>query len=153
MASSLATDSCPCKQLTIVEMQFRLQHMNVDPKLAFSERLHQARADAGMPKRGRRIELARVVNVSGEAARKWLAGESIPAMDHIVQLSQYFRIDAQWLLTGMQQKQNGVSGTLTEEEIQHIQRLRCLSPSERARAFRVVEALMPGSEKAGGGGH
>ena len=145
MSSSLATDSCLCKrqwqQLIRVSRCPRLLPMVADPKRDFARRLNALCDAHEMPQRGRRIELSRVVGVSGEAARKWLAGDAIPAMDHIVVLSTHFRVNAQWLLTGLGARDIG-AGTLTDEELAHIQRLRCLPPAERARAFRVVDALV-----------
>ena len=115
----------------------------INPKQAFSSRLHQMCADAGMPVRGRAVALAKLADVSKEAARKWLNGEAIPAMDHVVIIAQHYAVSADWLLTGKKQPEIGAAGALTDEEIKHIERLRCLPPDERARAFRVIEAMVP----------
>jgi transcriptional regulator with XRE-family HTH domain len=87
--------------------------------------------------------LARLAGVSGEAARKWLSGESIPAMSHVSVLAAHFSVRADWLLTGAGPKQVDEVDALTDEERAHIERLRRLPPSERARVFRVLDAVMP----------
>jgi transcriptional regulator with XRE-family HTH domain len=110
-------------------------------KQAFSDRLNQVFDERGEPLRGRRIMLARVAGVSGEAARKWLSGESIPAMEHAATIARHFNVSVQWLLTG-QTDPKVEAGTLTDEEIAHIERLRCLPPSERARVFRALDAFV-----------
>jgi transcriptional regulator with XRE-family HTH domain len=142
MAVSLATDSCFYKELICALCAPRLQLMVADQKALFSRRLNQACDDAGEPKRGRRVSLARITGVSGEAARKWLSGESIPAMDHVAAIATHYNISAQWLLTGLREPEDKGVGSLTDEEMQHIKRLRCLPPADRARAFRVVDALV-----------
>lgn len=67
----------------------------------FSKRLNSALDQADYIKgRGRRVALAKALGVSGEAARKWLSGESIPAMDNAVRLAVLSGTDVDWLLTG-----------------------------------------------------
>lgn len=112
------------------------------PKQSFSRRLHQVCDEHGLPVRGRRLALARIAGVSGEAARKWLSGESIPAMDHVSVIAGHFRVSAQWLLTGQRADAGVDAGALTDEEIAHVERLRCLPPDERARVFRALDAFM-----------
>jgi hypothetical protein len=114
----------------------------INPKQAFSNRLHQACEGARLPVRGRAPYLAKITDVSKEAARKWLSGDAIPAMDHVVILAQHFAVGAEWLLTGQGQPAIGDAGMLTDEERRHIERLRCLPSDERARAFRVIEAMV-----------
>lgn len=143
MVIRIATDSCICKQLTRAPPWAMLQHMvAINPKLAFSRRLHQACDGARLPVRGRAPYLAKITDVSKEAARKWLSGDAIPAMDHVVILAQHFAVGAEWLLTGMGQPAIGEAGMLTDEERRHIERLRRLPSAERARAFRVIEAMV-----------
>lgn len=150
MGLSLATDSCHCKQLIRVWPAARLQLMVEDVKQAFSRRLNVACDEAGEPVRGRRAMLARLVKVSGEAARKWLSGEAIPAMDHLAVISAHLGVQAQWLLSGVGRKYiDQEADALTEEEREHLRRLRCLPQSERARAFRVVDALVSPSHTDG----
>lgn len=143
MLQRIATDSCFCKQLILARGRPSLDVMASNAKEAFSARLNQVCAEAGQPERGRRVGLAKVAGVSGEAARKWLSGEAIPAMDHIAVISAHYRVQAQWLLTGLGRKDvEGEADTLTDEEREHIKRLRSLPAPERARAFRVVDALI-----------
>lgn len=72
-----------------------------DEKLEFARRLHTACDLAGIVSgRGRRAELARMFNVSGETARKWLAGESIPDTKRIPQIAKRLGVRGEWLLTG-----------------------------------------------------
>jgi hypothetical protein len=144
MPPSLATNSCDCnqtkQQLIVVPPAARLQLMVATPKQAFARRLNALCDAENVPQRGRRVALAKVTGVSGEAARKWISGEAIPAMDHVVILATHFRVNAQWLLTGLGPQEIG-AGALTEEEQRHIERLRCMPSPDRARAFRVIEAL------------
>lgn len=116
--------------------------MVADQKALFSQRLNRVCDDARVPMRGRRIMLAKLTGVSGEAARKWLSGDAIPAMDHIASLAGHFKCSAQWLLTG-QDATNTDGLTLTKEEMRIIIMLRRLPPSEHDMAVRVIAAMLP----------
>jgi len=54
--------------------------------------------------RGRRAALARLTGLSGESARKWLSGETLPSMENVRQFSERARVQVEWLLTGRGQK-------------------------------------------------
>ena len=82
-----------------------LQHMvaveKSDPKQEFAARLHKACDIAGLPKgRGRRIRLAELFHISGEAVRKWLDGTSIPNTKRIPEIANKLGVRGEWLLTG-----------------------------------------------------
>lgn len=142
MRSSLATDSCFCKQLKRVSGSSRLQLMMADQKALFSQRLNKVCDEASLPMRGRRAMLAQLTGVSGESARKWLSREAIPAMPHVAALATHFGSSAQWLLTGQDDASNDGILTLTNEETQLILALRRLPSNERATAWRVISALL-----------
>lgn len=91
--------------------------------------------------------LAKLTGVSGEAARKWLSGDAIPAMDHIAALAGHFKCSAQWLLTGHDEKSADGFVTLSEEETQIILMLRHLPDYERALALRIMAVLLPRSDQ------
>jgi len=74
----------------------------IDEKQEFSKRLHAACDFAGIVKgRGRRAELARMFGVSGESARKWLEGFSIPDTKRIPEIAKKLGVRGEWLLTGI----------------------------------------------------
>jgi SOS-response transcriptional repressor LexA len=75
--------------------------MVADMKSALAERLNLALDRAGFVKgRGRRMDLARAMNVSGEAARKWLAGETNPGLENLTALAKLTSVSVSYLLTG-----------------------------------------------------
>lgn len=106
----IATDSCHCQQLNRVVIARNMQHMVSNHKNDFSARLQTALDAAGVISgRGRRAAIARALGVSGEAARKWLNGEAIPAMEMASKLAQYADVSVDWLLTGRAQSQANLS--------------------------------------------
>lgn len=109
----------------------------------FSQRLNKVCDEANLPMRGRRIMLAHLTGVSGEAARKWLSGEAIPAMTHVAALATHFGSSAQWLLTGHDDASNDGLLTLTDEEKRLVLMLRSLPANERAMALRMISAMTP----------
>lgn len=76
--------------------------MVVRPHSAFASRLSEACDGVSIvPKeRGRARYIAKLMQVSSESARKWLAGESLPSMAHAVQLAFHLDVYVEWLLTG-----------------------------------------------------
>ena len=70
---------------------------------AFSRRLNKA-LDQDLerwPRYGRRAALAREFKCSGEAARKWLAGEAIPRLSKAIKLANLLNVSVEWLLSGV----------------------------------------------------
>jgi len=78
-----------------------LNAMATNQTPGFVDRLNAALDAANYPVgKGRRIMLARLMGVSGEAARKWLTGESLPSMKNIRRFAGLFGYSVDWLLTG-----------------------------------------------------
>lgn len=100
-------------------------------KADFSSRLNRACDNQGVPERGRRLVLAKLVGVSGEAARKWLSGEAMPAMNHVSVLASHLKVNAQWLLTGKNAEEMSPADTI----------LSSLSPEHQAQALRMLKAF------------
>jgi SOS-response transcriptional repressor LexA len=77
-----------------------------DEKTRFAARFNKACDIAGIQSgRGRRAELARMFGVSGESARKWLSGESIPKSSRIANIARSLGVNGEWLLTGQGEAQ------------------------------------------------
>lgn len=67
----------------------------------FAARLNTALDHAKVPEgRGRRVYLSKLVGKTGEAARKWLAGETLPTMATAADLAEKLGVNVVWLLTG-----------------------------------------------------
>lgn len=109
-----------------------------DQKAMFSQRLNKVCDEANLPMRGRRAMLAQLTGVSGEAARKWLSGEAIPAMTHVAALATHFGSSAQWLLTGHEDASNNGLLAITDE-ISDL--LATLSPIHIQQAIRMLTAF------------
>lgn len=67
---------------------------------AFAQRLVQACNEAGIPGRGRQTLIAKKLNVSQQAVRKWLDGLSYPEMPRAVELANLLEVNVNWLLQG-----------------------------------------------------
>lgn len=65
----------------------------------FSRRLNEACDAAGLPgfRNGRQSTIAREMQVTPEAARRWFSGESVPRIEVVHRLAQYLRVDPSWL--------------------------------------------------------
>ncbi|MFL9510762.1 hypothetical protein ACKEN5_16665 [Acinetobacter baumannii] len=70
-------------------------------KQEFAKRLHKALDAAGYPVRGRARILSREFNISDKGASKWLNGDAIPETSKIPHLAKFLKVNAEWLLTGM----------------------------------------------------
>lgn len=97
----MATDSCFCQQLIGADKPRNLQPMVADKKNAFAKRLNEAPDAIEFPSgRGRRAALAKKMGVSGEGARKWLAGDTIPGIENAIELALIAKEEVEYLLTG-----------------------------------------------------
>lgn len=70
----------------------------------FKERFAQACDDSKVvPEfgKGRQVAIAKRLNVSQEAVRKWFTGESVPKMDKMKELADYLEVDEGWLALGI----------------------------------------------------
>lgn len=78
----------------------------MDEKLEFSKRLLQALRQANLPANSpTRIALEFNLRyhgkaVTGQAVRKWIQGEAIPAQDKIKLLASWLGVSAEWLRFG-----------------------------------------------------
>lgn len=69
--------------------------------IAFAARMNELCDDLGIPPgRGRQTELARLVKLNPNAARKWLHAEGYPNIDVAVALCDRAGIHISWLLQG-----------------------------------------------------
>lgn len=66
------------------------------------ERIQELRKAKGLSQEG----LANEMGVSRQAVSKWEAGQSSPDLDNIIALSKIFDVTTDYLLTGVEQKQN-----------------------------------------------
>ena len=124
-----------------------MQHMVApDPKLAFSLRLRDALTADGIEiKRGHVAVVARIFNVSGETARKWLSGQSIPDTKRLPEIAKRLKVSALWLLSG-QGPMKMIDSYKTREEFfsgppQH-------KLSEGRRFIRLINQMAPILEAA-----
>lgn len=81
-----------------------IYRMSDNEKLLFSMRLKELCMEKNLPEHGRQTILRKILNVSQEAVRKWLDGESVPRHSHKVKLCEYFKVNYEWLSTGRGQK-------------------------------------------------
>ena len=71
---------------------------------SFSQRLSQACDDSQIvPEygKGRQVAIAKRLEVTQEAVRKWFAGEAIPRPEKMRELSEYLEVDVPWLALGI----------------------------------------------------
>jgi transcriptional regulator with XRE-family HTH domain len=109
MATRIATESCAIKPVSHLilgcDIADTLQPMVATQETdnaGFVARLNEALDGIkDVPRaRGRRIALAKMMGMSGESARKWLAGETLPSMDNARQFAAKAGVQVDWLLTG-----------------------------------------------------
>jgi transcriptional regulator with XRE-family HTH domain len=74
--------------------------MTTDALAAFAQRLAHACEEAGLPPRGRQTRIARALNISQQAVRKWLDGLTWPEMQRAIDLADLLKVNVTWLLQG-----------------------------------------------------
>jgi hypothetical protein len=75
-------------------------------RIAFSERFNEALDMAGAPPkyRGRQLAVAKLFQISNRGAKKWMEGESMPALWRIPIIAKTLQVHVEWLLDGKGQK-------------------------------------------------
>jgi transcriptional regulator with XRE-family HTH domain len=68
--------------------------------MSISLRLQELCDDAGMLRHGAGSRLANIAGVSVRTGNKWVNGMSIPTLQSILPLAKFFRVSADWLMTG-----------------------------------------------------
>lgn len=82
------------EQMLSDKMKERVLTMDIEKNIA--ERIQKLRKERGLSQE----ELAEVVNVSRQAVSKWESEQSLPDIDKIIALSEYFEVSADYLLKG-----------------------------------------------------
>lgn len=77
----------------------------------FAERLREAVEEAGY-RANEQTALGNLFSVSGQAARKWLNGESMPSATRAQELADILKVRRSWLLHGDLPKRDGGEATL-----------------------------------------
>ncbi|MEX0619888.1 MAG: helix-turn-helix domain-containing protein [Pseudohongiellaceae bacterium] len=72
---------------------------NSSTRNAFAARFRQALGEAGYNK-AQLKELARIFEVTPQAVRKWLSGESLPSSSRIGEVSNILGVRRSWLMDG-----------------------------------------------------
>lgn len=104
---------------------------------AFSRRLNLLLDYYDVPSKheGRQVILSKKMDVSQEAARKWLEGESIPREDKLIRLCQLFACRKSWL-------QQGEGEMITDPTLEEINRLaEKLKPDARVNILTLLRGL------------
>lgn len=154
MGTRIATESCHCKrfaQLTFAHLlSDTSQPMVANTKRydydSFVKRLNEALDDAEVIKgRGRRKGLAELMGMTGEAARKWLGGDTLPSMENACDFCLRTGVQVEWFLTGRGGKKAPVAvpqGAILSPEHERVIRLwdRAL-PSAKKLALFALESL------------
>lgn len=125
---------------------------NVQPMVAahkdaaradFARRLNQLLDEDDVPKRGRPSFLAKQHKVSIEAARKWLAGLSMPDQTNLAIMATKRQVNVTWLQSGIGPKKIGVVSTsdIPPHRLALLQAYGSLPPETRRPIRALIESL------------
>jgi hypothetical protein len=137
------------QQLIVCQRLNKIQPMVVNTdqsKKNFAARLDKALTYAGIPPDRRRIgRVAKMFEVSKEAVRKWLAGESIPDTKRISDISRKTGVRGEWLLTeqgpmhyGDNCAEEGGHEERFPPHVLQLARLIAQAPPEKVQAILVL---------------
>lgn len=118
--------------------------MNKRVLSTFSARLVECCIDLGLKQeRGRTSELARMFNVTPNAAKKWLTGDGMPELSKAVEIANRAGVSVIWLLQGAGSKTARPADPLAEA-VGHA--VAALSPIESAEVADFVRYKLQRSE-------
>lgn len=120
-------------------MQFMVAITREEEKQGFSRRLNAACEHREIKLRGRAAYLAKQMDVSTQAAQKWLEGLSIPDQTNIGRLAVLLQVNAEWLQVGPGDK---VIPANTDEVAQKLAFIwRALSDDDKKTILRLASGL------------
>lgn len=109
------------QQLKVIPMTSTIQQMEKSSlKQEFSARLTDLCDEKKIPPHGRQTIIAKQFNVSQEAARKWLDGESFPTFERLDAIAEFFNVSFNWIACGRGEKRECAPGVyVTDPMIIH----------------------------------
>lgn len=104
-------------------------------KQEFSERLNHLLDHYGVRKKnkGRQVDLAELLDVRQESARRWLEGEIIPSRNNLLAICSKFPCRVEWLERG---EGRMISNPKTETAMELFERL---SPEDQDHILGTME--------------
>ena len=87
----------------------------------FAKRLDVACKNAGLPEKGRGIQLAKVCDVTPKAVGKWLNAETMPSTSNIYLLARFLNVTPEWLTYGDANVISAQSGSNKVPLISYVQ--------------------------------
>lgn len=119
----------------------------LDEKESFAERMRVVADRLGIPPKGknRQASLGKLFNVSQEAARKWLSGESIPEMARCIEIAKRAEVSIEWLLTG-----RGVEVYSNTPEAKVLLAMQHMDEATKYQLVKIGDSL---AEPEGNGDH
>jgi transcriptional regulator with XRE-family HTH domain len=125
----------------------------------FTERFKQALEEAGLAAKSRK-ELGRMFGVTGQAIKKWLEGESIPAAERAPLVARKLDVRRAWLLDN-ELPMRVLNGAITEdgmdygipdhklsyEEQQMLLEYRRLSKRQQKNWLKLLKDFIEATEK------
>ncbi len=112
-----------------------------DPKLAFAERLKEIADAKGLKQRGRQSALAKLLDITQPAVKKWFDGDSLPELEHMIRLATWAGVCVEWLCTG-----RGPKSPDTPYPTQAIARvakvMESMSEQQQYLAARLVDQVV-----------
>lgn len=113
--------------------------------IAFAARMNELCDDLGIPAgRGRQTELARLVGLNPNAARKWLHAEGYPNIDVAVALCDRAGIHINWLLQGTLPKR--IDSKTDTKALILDEALHTLLPNDAQQVFDFISYKIERSE-------
>lgn len=91
--------------------------------------------------------LFKITGVPQSSISEWKRGNSIPKIDKLIKIAEYFGVSVEYLISGEENEQKEKPSTVSSEglsakELEIIQLLRSFPDEERAKAFSVAHAVL-----------
>ncbi len=127
-----------CQQPIVVINQIKIESMKPSVKTAFATRINLVADILEIPPKGdnRQQLLGKMFGVSQEAARKWLAGESLPQMEKCIEIAKKSNVSIEWLLTG-----RGVAQFDKTPEAQVLVAMQHMDESTKYQVVKISNSL------------
>jgi Helix-turn-helix len=107
----------------------------------FVKRLSEVLTEQGREERGRPKYVADICGVKKQSGQKWLAGISLPTMDHAIQIAEKLGVCVEWLLTG-----RGPKKPPSHRTVAHMNAFDTLPPDDQVTLQKVTRSFVKSAQ-------
>ena len=87
------------------------------------------------------------IGLSRSALSGWTSGNNDSYLKYLPQIAAYFNVSLDWLAGNEQKNKPSTQESLTDIDVEFLNKIKVLSPENRAQAEKMIDFLLAGQDK------